>query len=157
MTGVDSLFKLRGHFVSDLANDPEQGAVFDAYFRSAQVLTNARIELAHALANQIILAIRPTELSSQTQASALERARAQAAQERSEALTSVNSVLTSSLSRLSGASDMREFLAHVFAGIFRVTGASNVAATRYHSASNQLQLELFHDGHVPRWGLSGSP
>jgi len=189
-TGADSLFKLRGHFVSDLANDPEQHAVFDplgldlgawcldrdvtthlnvqlrfgdrslgslvVYFRSDQVLTDARIELAYALANQITLAIRLTELSEQTQATALERARAQAAQERSEALATVNSVLTSSLSRLSGASDMREFLAHVLAEILRVTGASNVAVTRYHAGSNQLQLELFHDGRVPRWGLSGN-
>ena len=61
-----------------------------------------------------------------------------------------------SLAQLSAASDMREFLAHVFAEILRVTGASNVAATRYDPRTNQLRLELFHDGSEARWGVSGN-
>ena len=67
-----------------------------------------------------------------------------------------NSVLMTSLAQLSAASDMREFLAHVFAEILRVTGASNVAATRYDPRTNQLRLELFHDGSEARWGVSGN-
>ena len=71
-------------------------------------------------------------------------------------LASVNSVLTSSLGRLSEASDMREFLAHALKEILRVTGAANVGVTRYDKKTNQLQLELFHDRQSPRWGLSGN-
>jgi signal transduction histidine kinase len=114
-----------------------------------------KFALLQALADQMTMAVELLRLADAAKMAAIAFEREKSAQERADDLANVNSVLTSSLRRMSGARDMRELLAHVFGEIVRVTGASNVAATRYNAATNQLQLELFHDESGPRFGLSG--
>jgi signal transduction histidine kinase len=122
--------------------------------RTNEPFTEGEIALAEALGKQIALAMQASKVAESAKSAALAKERDEAAQRRAVDLASVNSVLTSSVARLSEASDMREFLAHVFAEIIRITGATNACATRYDRETNQLQLELFHDGATPRWGLS---
>ena len=102
-----------------------------SYFRSAQVLTDARIELAYALANQITLAIRLTELAETSKRLAVARE-----QERAT---------TKERTRL--AREIHDTLAQTFSGIIvqlramqRYPAEPKDAAVRQMHAENALEL-----------------
>jgi signal transduction histidine kinase len=113
-----------------------------------------QIEVIKMLTSQVSLAAEMERLANDARDIAIAREQEKAAQSRAAELASVNLVLTSSLARLSGSSEMHDFLAHVIGEIVRVTRASNAAVTRYDAKSNTLALELFHDGQTARWGMS---
>ncbi len=125
-------------------------------FPDQRTLTPGERSMAMTLSNQISLSLEMIRMARELEEVAVSRERGAANQRRITELASVNSVLTSSLARLSETSDMREFMAHVFAEILRVTGATNVLAMRYDRKAHQVQLELYQDSSGPRWGMSGN-
>jgi signal transduction histidine kinase len=106
-------------------------------------------ELAHALANQAVLALELTRLTEEVQQVAIVQQREQAAQDRASELSRANEILSGSLGYLSTNPDFNDVLGHLLAEAVRYSRAATGHLLLYDATQHSFTLTVrCRDGHI---------
>lgn len=107
---------------------------------SRTTYTPEEIDLAHALAQQAVLAIQTTRLAEKAKQTAVAREQEKAAQERAAELAKANEALRRCLDRLAGEPDLDSILHHILSEIVVQLDARGLAVFHYDTAAHTLNL-----------------
>ncbi len=131
---------------------------------SERTLSEQQIELAYALAHQVTLAIRLTQLAEEAKEAAIARAQEKAAHDRAAQLARANQVLQRTVAQLVGQDDLNQFLTYVLLEAAQEAEAANAAIFLYDSPSDMLKMhQAVQDRQVvnldtdPRFALWKTP
>jgi signal transduction histidine kinase len=111
------------------------------------MLTTEETELAHALANQAILALELTRLAEEAKQAAIAREQEKAAQARAEELAKANAALRQSIDALAAQSSIASFLSVTLQAIAEVLEVPSACLWQFDEEMAYLQL-VYQNGRV---------
>jgi signal transduction histidine kinase len=127
--------------VALLSGDRSFGALV-IYVPAEQQFTDVRIELAYALAHQMTLAIRLTDLALESQRATIAKEREDAALGRAAELAKANKAITDGLRRMATESDVSRMPGMILLEVCKHAGADACCWLDYDSDHDTLNLAL---------------
>ncbi|MBD2463522.1 GAF domain-containing protein [Oscillatoria sp. FACHB-1407] len=116
--------------------------VLNFWQSSDHPFTEQQIELGYALAQQVTLAIRLSQLAEEAKQAAIAREQEKAAQERTTELSRANTLLRNSLGRLSTNPNLDDILGHLLVELVSYVGASVGHIFIHDAGQNTLNLKV---------------
>ena len=133
---------VRKHLNVPLRSGDQTFGALVIYIPLEQTFTDVRIELAYALAHQMTLAIRLTDLALESQRATIAKEREDAATNRAAELAKANKAITHGLRRMATESNLSLMPGMILLEVCKHAGAEACCWLDYDSEGHTLQLSL---------------